>query len=202
MRFNRNAIAALVGGVALLAGGGSAFASQSDGARGTQDGMSRCQAFVAKIAERRGISVEQLEADIKAKLTAHVDAALAAERISADQAAKLKERIAQGQFCKQAAAVKAKVVKRRGMLAAAAEFLGLDKAALGAQLPGSSLAALAKKQGKTVEALVDAMVAPARERVEAAIEAKRLNEKRAERILDRVERVAKRLAERTFPAKP
>jgi predicted RNA-binding protein Jag len=164
--------------------------------------MSRCQAFIAKIAERRGVSVEQLEADIKAKLTAHVDAALAAGRISGDQAAKLKQRIAQGKFCKQAAAVKAKVVKQRGMLAAAAEFLRLDRAALKAQLPGTSLAALATKQGKTVEALVDAMVAPARERLEAAVEAKRLNDKRADRMLDRVERVAKRLAERTFPAKP
>ena len=202
MRLNRNAVAALAGGAALLVGGGTALAGQESANPGQGDRMARCQALVAKIAEKRGVSVEQLEADMKAKANAHVDAALAAGRISAEQAAKLKERIGQFELCKQAAAPKAKVAKRRGMLAAAAEFLGLDKAALKAQLPGTSLAALAKKQGKTLEQLVDAMVEPAQERLAAALEAKRLSPARAERLLDRAERIAKRLAEHKFPAKP
>jgi hypothetical protein len=201
MRWNRTAVAAIAGGAALLVGGGTALAGQNDAARGPQDRAARCQELVAKIAEKRGVTVEQLQAEIKAKLTARVDAALAAGRISAEQAAKLEERIANGELCKRAGAVKAKPAKRRGMLAAAAAFLGLDRAALRAQLPGSSLASLAQKQGKSVEALVDAMVAPAAERLEAKVAAGKLREQRADRILERLERLAGRLAARVVPAR-
>ena len=79
MRLDRTTVAVLAGAGALLVSGGAALASKSDGDRTT-----RCQERLARIAERRGVTVEQLEADIKARLLARVDTALAAGRITTD----------------------------------------------------------------------------------------------------------------------
>ena len=195
MTLNRNAVGAIAAGAALLVGGGSAFAAQNQG-----DPAARCEALLAKIAERRGVSVDQLEADAKARLTARVDAALAAGRISADRAAQLKERIAQGALCKVGAGVKAKVAKH-GMLRAAATYLGLNASQLRTQLPGTSLAALAAKQGKSVEGLKSAMLAPAKSRLAKVVASGRLTKARADQALERLEQIVDRLVELTFPSK-
>ena len=195
MTWNRNAVAALVGGVTLLVGGGTALAAQG-GAQSNGDRAARCQARLAKIAEKRGVSVQRLEADMKSKLAAGVDAALAAGRISAERAAQLKERIAQIELCKGA---KAKVA-RPGMLRAAADYLGLSAEELRAQLPGTSLAALAAKQGKSVERLKDAMLAPWKERLAKSVQSARIKQAQADRLLERLEQLVDRLVEKSFPA--
>jgi hypothetical protein len=193
MKVNRTALAALAGGAALLAGGGTATAAAN------ADGASRCEALLAKIAERRGISVEQLQADVKARLSARVQAALTAGRITPEQAARLQARIAAGSLCKRpAATVK---IARHGMLRAAAAFLGLNAQQLRAQLPGTSLAGLAAKQSKSVESLKAAMLAPAKARLARAVEAGRITQARADAALARLEKLVDRLATRTFPAK-
>ncbi len=87
------------------------------------------------------------------------------------------------------------------MLGAAARFLELDRKELRAQLPGTSLAALAAKQGKSVEALEQAMLARAKARLAKAVQAGRFSQARADRVLDRLERFVDRLAARTFPAR-
>ncbi len=195
MRFDRNALAALVGGVAVLTGGGTALAAQGDG-----DRAARCEARLAKIAERRGISVEQLEANVAARLTARVDAALAAGKISAERAARLKERIAQGVLCK-GTVVKVKLA-RKGTVRAAAEYLGLSPQQLRAQLPGTSLAALAQKQqGKSVDGLKAAMLAPAKARLAKAVQAGRIPQARADQALERLAKLVDRLVVKTFPAR-
>jgi hypothetical protein len=194
MRFDRNAIAALVGGAALLAGGGTALAAQGDG-----DRAARCEARLAKIAEKRGISVEQLKANVTARLTARVDAALAAGKISPERAAKLKERISHGVLCK-GAVVKVKLA-RHGAVRAAAKYLGLTGQELRAQLPGTSLAALAEKQGKSVDGLKAAMTAPAKARLAKAVEAGRITQARADQALERLAKLVDRLVTKTFPAK-
>jgi hypothetical protein len=190
MRSSRTVLAALAGGAALLVGGGSALAAQDAG-----DRAARCEARLAKLAEKRGVSVDV----IKARMTARVDAALANGRISAARAAKLKERIAQGAICRPLG-VHVQVAKR-GMLRAAAGFLGLSARELRAQLPGTSLAVLAQTQGKTVDALEDAMIAPAKERLARAVTSGRITQARADRALERLEQAAARLAQRTFPAR-
>lgn len=194
MRLDRNAIAALVGGAALLAGAGTALAAQGDG-----DRAARCEARLAKIAEKRGVSVDQLKADVAARLTARVDAALAAGKISAERAAKLKERIAQGVLCK-GGFVKVKLA-RKGALRAAAEYLGLSGQELRAQLPGTSLAALAQTQGKSVDGLKAAMIAPAKARLAKAVESGRVTQARADQALERLAKLVDRLVTKTFPAK-
>jgi hypothetical protein len=194
MRFDRKAIAALVGGAALLAGGGTALAAQGDG-----DRAARCEAGLAKIAEKRGVSVEQLRANIAARLNARVDAALAAGKISAERAAKLKERISQGVLCK-GGIVKVKLA-RKGALRAAAEYLDLSGQELRAQLPGTSLAALAQKQSKSVDGLRAAMIAPAKARLAKAVESGRITQARADQALERLSKLVDRLVAKTFPAR-
>jgi hypothetical protein len=194
MRTNRYIAAALAGTASVLVGAGAAFAGPSGEDRGA-----RCEARVAKIAEMRGVSVAQLEAEIKERLTARIDTALQAGRISSERAAKLKERIAEGELCRGAHR-RAEHGTRR-LLGAAAEFLEMDRAELRAALPGTSLAALAERQGKSVGDLKAAMLDPFEAKLAKAVEAKRITEARADQLLDRIEQRVDRLVARIFPAK-
>jgi hypothetical protein len=192
MRTNRYAWAAVAGAAVLAVGGGTAIASK--GTSGNP--QSRCEALVERIAARRGITPAQLEANVKARLEARFDAALAAGRITADQAAALKQRIDNGNLC--AAVRRARL--RGGMVKTAADYLGLTRTQLRQQLPGTSLAALATKEGKNVEGLEAAMLAPAKARLDAAVKAGLLTQPQADAKLARLTRRVARLVTKTFPA--
>ena len=195
MRLNRHAVGAFAATATLLVGGGAALAASSDGNRG-----SMCEQRLAKIAESRGVSVEQLQADIKSRLLARIDVAEKAGRISSERAAKLRERVSEGSLCGARNHVRVRIAAR-SMLRAAANFLQLDREQLRAQLPGTSLAGLAEKQGKTASALEDAMVAPAKARLAKAVEEKKLSQDRADEILSKLEKGAERLATHVFATK-
>ncbi len=194
MRTHRYVAAAATGAVALLIGGGAAFAGQDAADKGA-----RCEARLAKIAEKQGVTVAEVEARVSERLTAKVDAALQSGRINAERAAMLKERIAEGTLCK-GHALRAKLGRHR-LLAAAAEFLGLDRAELRAALPGTSLSALAEKQGKSVAGLRAALLAPVEAKLAKAVETNRISQERADRLLDRLENRVDRIIVRTFPSK-
>ena len=195
MKINRYVVATLVGAGALLVGGGVAVAGPGDGDRG-----GRCDDRLAKIAEERGVSVEQLQTDIKTRLLARIDAAEQAGRISSERAAKLRDRVSEGSLCGAAHHQKARIAAR-SMMGAAAKFLGLDREELRKQLPGTSLAGLAEKQGKKVDALEAAMVAPAKERLAKAVASGRISQAQAEEIGKKLEMLAEKLAAKTFEKK-
>jgi hypothetical protein len=205
MKLNRTAVAALAGAIVVLVGGGTALAGNGNGQGKGQANLnaSTCEERLARAAEKRGLTVAQLETQIRAKRFARIDAAQQAGKISAEKAAKLKEQFAAGRLCDRPRAgiqqAKAKL-GTRGMLRAAADFLGFTKAELRAELRGTSLGALALEQGKTVESLETAMLAPATERLAKAVESGRLTQARADKRLDRLERRAERLIARVFPA--
>jgi hypothetical protein len=192
MKINRCAAGALAGAGALLVGGGVAVAEPGDDDRGA-----RCEQRLAKIAESRGLSVEQLQTDIKAKLRARVDAAEKAGRISSERAARLRERISGSSLCPRARHERVRIAAR-GMMRTAAGFLGLDREELREQLPGNSLAGLAKKQGKSVDALEAAMTAPAKARLARAVASGRIPQARADEVIEKLELLAEKLAARTF----
>jgi hypothetical protein len=194
MRLNRYAVGALVATATLGVGGGAALAA-ADGDRAT-----RCEERVARIAERRGVSVEELEANLRARFTARIDEAEKAGRISPERAAALRERVASASLCAGRTHAGHRLIVR-GMLGAAARFLGLDRAELRAQLPGTSLAALAEKQGKSVSALESAMVAPAETRLDRAVASGRITQAQADAVLEKLEQAAHRLAEHVFPTR-
>lgn len=158
-----------------------------------------------QVASRLGITPDQLRSAFKAVLTARVDAAVAAGNLTPGQAAKLKERIAKanglGLGTKRGFGEKRQaLVKRLGAkvkrLGTAAEFLGLTREELRAELEsGKTLAEVAVAQGKTVDGLVTAVLAPAKERLAKAVAAKRLTQQRADELVEKLEqRVQKRIA--------
>jgi len=195
MRPNRLIVGAVAASATLVVAGGVALASSSDGIRTT-----RCEARVARIAERRGVTADQLEANVKARLLARIDAAENAGRISSERAATLRERVSEGSLCRATGKART-ALAAHGLLRAAAAFLGLQRDELRAQLPGTSLAALAEKQGKNVSALEAAMVAPAKAHLARAVANGRLTQGRADAVVDRLEKAAHRLAAHVFPAR-
>jgi hypothetical protein len=195
MKINRYAAGVLAGAGALLIGGGVAVAGPGDG-----DRSARCDERLAKIAEERGVSVEQLEANIEARLLARIDAAEKAGRISSERAAKLRDRVSEGSLCRAAHHRKARIAAH-SMIGAAAKFLELDRAELREQLPGNSLAGLAEKQGKKVADLKNAMLAPAKERLAEAVANGRITQAQADELLDKLEMLVDKLAVKTFPKK-
>ena len=88
---------------------------------------------------------------------------------------------------------------QRGLLQAAATYLGVTPAALRTELrSGKSLAQVATAEGKSVDGLKAALVAAIKTKVDAAKAAGKLDAARAARLLDR----APRLVERMVNAKP
>ena len=86
------------------------------------------------------------------------------------------------------------------MMKAAAEFLGLDRRASSAQqLPGNSLAALAEKQGKSVERARRLRWSPRlRNDSRKAVANGKITQARADAALERLETLADKLAEKVF----
>jgi hypothetical protein len=193
MTLDRRAIAAVAGTAALLVSGGTALAAAGADDRGT-----RCEERLARIAERRGTTVAELEAQIKARLVTGIDAAVSAGLVTSEQAARLKQLVAGTSLCP---GTSPETRQARGPLGAAAAFLGLSRAELRAQLPGTSLAALARKHGKSVDALKAALLAPAKERLAKAVVSRRISPAAAARVLERLERLVDRLVETPVPAR-
>ncbi len=183
------AIAALVAATAALAlGAGAAAAADSP-------------SLVDDAAARLGVSPDKLRDAFKAALTARVDAAVAAGRLTPEQGAKLKARIAaakglgiglrRGFVQRHKAMVGAIAAKARGR-GPVATYLGMTRAELRAELrSGKSLAQVAAAEGKTAAGLQAAMLAPVKEALSRAVERGRLTQSRADEILARItERVA------------
>jgi hypothetical protein len=194
MRFNRTTVGALAATATLVVGAGAAVAASPE------ERAARCDARLAKAAEKRGVTVDQLQANVEARLLDRIDAAEKAGRISKDRAAKLRERVEAANLCGARKHVAAGFAFR-GLVKAAADFLGLDSAELRAQLPGTSLAALAAKQGETEAALEAAMIAPAKERLAKAVAGGKITQARADAVAERLEKIADRLANKVFAAK-
>lgn len=194
MHVNRHAVGAFAAAAALLVGGGAALAASP------QERTARCDAHLAKLAEKRGVTVEQLQADVQSRLLARIDAAEKAGRLSKERAAKLRERVQDTRLCGDHTRVRATIASR-GMLGAAARFLELNRAELRAQLPGNSLAGLAEKQGKRPAALEAAMVAPAKARLAKAVAGGKLSPAQAAKAVAKLEALAHRLATTPFPSK-
>jgi hypothetical protein len=149
--------------------GGAVAASKSSPTSG--DG------FLARVASHLGISTEKLEAATTAAAIDQVDADLKAGRITQAQADELKARIRAGgaplffggphRFGGERGFGE---LHHHGGLAAAAKYLGLTVPQLLQKLsPSTSLADVAKAQGKSVDGLKEAMIADAKAHLDRAV---------------------------------
>ena len=207
MRLTGIAIATLVAAGALLAGGGVAVAGEGHG-QGTASNGDRCLRFVARIAERQGISVAELEAKWKQKAIAGINAARAADRITEDQAKKLKARVGAWKLCdgslrkagakaRQAARLHAAAVG--SMIAGAVDYLDVTRQELRtAWRAGKSLGDIAEAKGKSVAGLKTAMLAKIKARLDKAATDDKLSDERRDALLEGYGKLADRLIDKAF----
>jgi hypothetical protein len=168
--------------------------------------------LVDQVAARLGVTPEQLRAAFRATLTARVDAAVAAGKLTPEQAARLKQRIADARgiglgprhaFAKHRKALVQRIGARGRGLGLAAAYLGLTREQLRMELrSGKSLSQIATAKGKTSSGLVAAILAPAKERLAKAVSARRLTQQRADEILKRLTERVTRAVQRARPATP
>jgi hypothetical protein len=182
LKKRRNMLA--VGAAALVAVTGSAGAIAATGALSPQE---ESQAVVEDAAERLGVEPTELSNAIKAALKARVDAAVADGRLTEAQATELKERIDSGEvpiFGLGRGGPGHGHFGHFGDLDAAASYLGMTEAALRTELAeGQTLAEVAEAQDKSVDGLVDALVAAAKEDLQQAVEDGRLTDAQRDDIV-------------------
>lgn len=161
------------------------------------------------VAARLGITGDQLRTAFKAELNSRIDAAVAAGKLTPEQGAKLKERVANAKglgigarraFTQKHKALVARIV-RVNRLHLAAKYLGMTpKEIRTARQDGQSLAQIATSKGKSVDGLVAAIVAPAKARAAKAVSNGRLTQQRADDLIARLTERAQALVQRV-PAK-
>jgi hypothetical protein len=173
--------AATVAGLAI-AGGGAAIAAQK---LSSQDNES--QAVINDAANRLNVTPSALTNALEQALEDHIDAAVAAGRITKAEGDALKARIEAGAL---------PLFGRPGFghhgffgaLGVAASYLGVTGTELRTDLEsGKTLAQIAKEKGKAVDGLISALVGAAKTRLDAAVSAGRLTQSQEQTILARLE---------------
>jgi ribosomal protein S20 len=150
------------------------------------------KAIIDDAAEQLGVEPDALSEALKQALKNRVDDAVEAGRLTEEQGAELKERIDSDEY--------PLLFGRGGLhrgpgfghhvrlagLEAAAAYLGMTEAELREALRDSTLAEIAKEQGKTVQGLVAALVAAQEKRIDEAVADGRLTEEQASDLKSRL----------------
>lgn len=158
---------------------------------------------LAQVATARGKSVDGLEQALLTAFRAKVQAAQSAGKIDATRAQRMLERAPARierlvNATRPAKARPAKVRLAKGLLAVAADYLGLTRQQLAAELKqGRSLAQVATARGKSVDGLETALFNAFKAKVDAAVAAGKLDATRAQRLLERAPARIERLVNRT-----
>ena len=168
---------------AVLAGGGAAIAGT-----GVFSPKQEREAFLDDAAKQLGVKPSELSAALKSAFKKRVDAAVAAGRITKAEGDRIKARIDSG----DTPLFFAPGLGRRGpgpfrhhdrafehrrgaQLETAAPYLGLTVEQLHSKLEdGKTLAQVAKDQGKSVDGLVQALLAEKKKALDAAVKAGKL----------------------------
>jgi uncharacterized protein YidB (DUF937 family) len=181
MKRNRKLIFGAAALLAAAGGGVAVAASESSPAEENQ-------AVINDAAKQLGVSPTKLSDALKKALSDRVDAAVAAGRITKAEGDALKQRLSSGDY-------PLFFDPHRGLdhgvpfggLDAAATYLGLTEAQLHSELAGGkTLAQVAQAHGKTVDGLVDALVADVKKHVDAAVAAGWLTQSQANQMLNGV----------------
>ncbi len=142
--------------------------------------------FLTRVADKLGISEEQLETAIQDARLETIDEALAEGRITEEQAAKMRERVQEG-----ASLFPKRPHHRPGagvIVGSAAQVLDMEKAGLVEQLKdGSSLAEVAEAQGMSVEVFTAALLSQTEAQIDEMVDEGKLTAEKAERISQTIE---------------
>jgi hypothetical protein len=196
----KRTVAAGAAALLAIAGGGAAVAATSGGSP-QQDS----QAVVDDAAGQLGVSSAQLSNALEQALENRVDEEVAAGRLTKAQGEELKTRIQSGE-------VPLIGIGPGGRhhgggpaagLDAAASYLGLTDGQLRSSLrSGKTLAAIAEANGKSVDGLVAAMVAQAKQHIAADVAAGRLTKAQQQDILSNLEQRITDLVNGKIPTPP
>jgi len=188
-------------GMALLVvavGAGAAVAETS----GVFDAKAEHQAFEASVAKQLGVTTQQLENAYKTAALERLDAAVAAGRITKEQADVMRSRIESGGFLGPFGMLGGPGMQGPGggHLSAAAAYIGIDETTLADKLQsGQSLADVARANGKSVEGLKQALIADEKKELDQAVEDGRLTDTQRDELLSRVESQVDEMINRTGP---
>ena len=190
MKLDKRKVAFGAAAAAVIAGGGGAIAATKLSSPKEQN-----DAIVSDAAKQLGVQPQALSDALKKALENRVDAAVAAGRLTKDQADVLKQRIESDQvplfagpgrgFGRHMGPFGHHVFGRD--LDAAASYLGLSVADLRAELQsGKTLADVADAHGKSVSGLVDVLVSDFKQHLDDAVTAGRLTQAQANDVLSDV----------------
>jgi polyhydroxyalkanoate synthesis regulator phasin len=172
--------------IALLVGLGAAGAIAANGGLSPED---ESKAIIDDAASQLGVEPDELSSALEKAMKNRIDAAVAAGRLTEEQATALKERIDSGDFPLLGAGAYFGFhghgpghLAGGEVFAAAASYLGLTEAELRTQLEDQTLAEVAKAKGKSVSGLVDAMVGAAEKAIDQAVADGKLTKEQADRM--------------------
>jgi hypothetical protein len=141
------------------------------------------QTIINDAARQLGVEPQELSDALKQALKNRVDAAVKDDRLTPEQAARLKQRIDAGDAPLFGLGPGPGFRHHHGQgpvaakFEAAARYLGMSEAELRRALEGGkTLAQVARDRGKSVDGLVDALLAPAEQKLAQAVENGRLTE--------------------------
>jgi hypothetical protein len=187
-------IAAGTAGLALVAGAGGTYAATRGG------GDDERSAYLNDVARRLDVSPEKLRSALRGAFHDRLDAAVRAGRLTREQADAIKERTKRhggpAPFLGRSGFGERPLLGGpdghrgpfRAGVDAASKYLGLSPSRLHARLAaGRSLAQVARARGKSVEGLKDAIADAIRDRLDAAVDAKRLTKAQEQELLSRLD---------------
>jgi len=209
-------------GLAVLVGGGGAYAAGNTSTPGTAakpaDHAAEQKAFLDDVAKRLNVTRDQLDTAIKGAAEARIDAAVAAGKLTKAQGDEAKKRLASGGLPLLGGPGLGGGPRGGGGpgfghggpgfhagfgLDAAATYLGLSEDALRAQLQsGKSLADVAKAQNKDVAGLKAAMKAAVTKQLDQAVTDKKLTADERTKILADVDKRLDDIINGTAPKRP
>jgi hypothetical protein len=184
MTTGRRKLAVALVAVAVVAGAGGAIAATE------LSSQSDSKAVIEDAAKQLGVEPEELSDALRQALENRLDEAVEDGRLTEEQADRLKERLQAEDFplfrgpgLVPPRGLEVPMLPRLGrhnprlfaVLDAAADYLDLTEDELRAQLrDGKTLAEIARDEGKSVDGLVDALVAEKTKRLDDAVEDGRL----------------------------
>jgi ribosomal protein S20 len=186
-----------------------AFAHQALGVAADTIGISRAQLVtelragktVAQVAQSKGVETQAVTAALVGHATARIDAAVKNGAIDADRAAKLEARLPQladklvnkvfdGKLGQGKGTRRARVV---AAVKVAADTIGIEPRELVKEVrSGKTVADVARSKGVEPQAVIDAVVAKAQARIDAAVERGRID---ADRGAELTKKVTERVTE-------
>lgn len=166
---------------------------------GQQQRQAEADAYLARLAQNLGVTVDKLKDALKQTALQEVDAAVTAGRLTATQAQEIKDRINAGNGPMFGiggpgfghGGPGGPGGGRGGMFGASqdelATFLGITADQLRTELNGKSLAQVAQAHGKTRDALIQYLVQQATTRINAEVTSGRLTQAQATERLNNLQ---------------